>query len=258
MKTHKVNLNSSRERQDYSLRLQAFECQFTYPLLTERFELRHGAHSNTDYFSFFEQLGTVSYMVCEDKGEIVAAVCAVLNPEHNAWYLCDFKITPNYRKQNLYRRLMWRYFLQHYLKSSAAYAINMRHTDKNPLFRHTQHIFKKFDLAIEPRYLSQFSKKELASLDYFQQERFESKYLIVSNEGKKDLWITGAELPLYHIVPRGYQSTVSAHTQVPLSNLEPNAQLMYMSFEKTNLPREMEVSFFHRHCPGAYISSAQI
>ena len=50
----------------YSNKLQHFESNFQYPLNQETFKIQHG-NNNYDYFSFFEKMGKVNYLVLEIK-----------------------------------------------------------------------------------------------------------------------------------------------------------------------------------------------
>ena len=244
MKVKKVDLQT--ERQEYSQKMQDFEKEFTYPLGNQSFSIQHGTTS--DYFTFFEGLGEVHFLVIEDNNKVVGAICAVLK---DTWYLCDFKISQAYRGKKLYRKLMLKYFLPLYLKNQTMFAVNMSPPSKNKIFTHTQRILKYFNIQIESRYLSQFTGKDLSHFN----EKFWKEHYIVTNNGNKDIVIEGKCVPLYHIVNKQRKlNGVQTVTEVPA-----DSQVMLVTSKKLNMfPDEIEISLIHKGNPNIYFSSAEI
>lgn len=153
IKLHQVDLNDTQSRHWYSEKLKEFEQQFSYPLNPQTgsfFKIVHGnnASSNnskiehSDYFSFFEQMGEPLYLVATtsiknrtnnfDEKQIIGAGCAILvkpkltginHPSY--WYLCDFKIAPEFRGQGILGRMLLKYLFPNIFKSHHFLAINM-------------------------------------------------------------------------------------------------------------------------------------
>jgi len=237
MKVIKIDLRNKKQREFYNFHMREFEKDFTYPLGETSFQICHGE----DYFRFFETLGEVSYFVVWDK-KIVGAVCAVLRDMHGikAWYLCDFKIDKDYRGKKLYRKIMLKYFLSHYIKCPRFFFVNMSSPTDNRIFLHTQSIFKNLD--IESRYLSTFSYSDINKLN--------ADYSLVCHRGIKDIVIEGRVMPLYHLV---------LDTKKNLDKIPDNAKIMLLSHQRLGLfEDEIEISFIHKGIKGAYIWSHEI
>jgi ribosomal protein S18 acetylase RimI-like enzyme len=254
MKALRINLNNKDERFIYSEKLKDFESEFSYPLGETTFSIKHGL--KYDYFSFFEQLGEVYYLIIEEGNKIVGAICAVLRQFDGytkTWYLCDFKISKEYRGQSLYKKLMVKFFLKLYWKNKKMFSINMSTPANNKIHNHSQKILKKFNIQIESRFLSQFNYDDL---NKFNDEFWKSHY-VVSNNNKKDIVINGGAIPLYHIVKNDrYINNISV---INKNYLPQDGQFMYLSNQKINLfPNEIEISFIHKDNPGLYVSSAEI
>lgn len=251
MKALKVNLKDDKKRLEYSQKLQSFERSFTYPLGEKKFHIAHGLEH--DYFSFFEQLGHVSYLVVEDKGKIVGAICAVLRKINGekSWYLCDFKILPDYRGLKIYRILMTKFFLTHYIKCGRMFAINMGATEQNKLFSHVKKIFSFFQLNIEKMFLYQFSSESVKNIP----SEFWENHVIVTNEGKKDIVINGQIMPIYHIVEK--KSFNAVFNKINLFFIT-TGKLMFLSHQKIFMSEYIEISIFHHKTPNCHISSAEI
>lgn len=254
MKCFKINLNNLEERLIYSEKLKKFEQEFSYPLGEQSFFIKHGIKN--DYFSFFEQLGKVNYLVIEDNNIIIGAVAVILrNLEENnkIWYLCDFKISKNYRGLHLYKKLMLKFFLKFYFVSKTMYAVNMNPSNSNKLHLHTQSIFKIFNIQIEKRFLSQFSKQELYKL----KDSFWETHYLVTNMSKKDIIIHERPINLYHIVKKSRyidNKLCINHLYIP-----ENAKIMYLTDKKLSLfQNEIEISYIHKNNSGLYFSSAEI
>lgn len=95
----------ARGRARFHDRIAALESGVTYPLGDDRFELDHGA----DYFAFFDRLGTATTWVVCDGDRVAGVATGVLRNgpvvPAGAWYGCDLKVHPDYRRTGLPRRL---------------------------------------------------------------------------------------------------------------------------------------------------------
>ena len=142
IRAKKIDLQDKNERQKYSQKLKEFEKEFTYPLGNKTFYISHG--ENSDYFSFFEKLGTPEFLILEDNNNLIGVVCLVLRLMNGkkVWYACDFKISKEYRGKKLYRKWIWKFFVPFYLKCKNLFGINMSSPEENKLWKHTQNIFK--------------------------------------------------------------------------------------------------------------------
>jgi Fe-S cluster biosynthesis and repair protein YggX len=248
MKIKQINLQS--ERAEYSKKLQHFESQFVYPLGDKTFTIMHGAVS--DYFTFFEHLGEVHYFVMEENEEIIGAFCAVLR---DTWYLCDFKIHPDYRGKKLYLKLMRKYFFKLYFKKNTMFAINMSPTKDNKLVKHTQKILRFLAINNEAKYLSQFTMQELKEKSAVLDPDFWDNHYIVTNNGHKDIVVDGQSMPLYHIVNK----IQKLHGKVDFNSIPDNSQVMYLNQHKLGVfADEIEITMIRRGNQGKYISSAEI
>lgn len=188
---HKVNLQDE-ERALYSLKLQEFEAQFSYPLGDKRFNIVHGKGKGQDYFSFFEQMGEVYYFVAKVKENIVGAGCAILrdSEEGKYWYLCDFKIAVEYRKKGILEKMLRQNFIHCIKKSRKMIAVNMGNGKKqgNGLFSKIRKMLWMFRIKVETLNFHTWTTNNMPN-----------GYYISSNKGKKDLLIDGDDIPLYHI-----------------------------------------------------------
>lgn len=193
IKLHQVNLSSS-EREYYSKQLQGFEGEFSYPLGSERFHIVHGSGEQYDYFSFFEQMGEVYYFVAIDQLKVVGAGCAILRdgPEGKYWYLCDFKILKEYRGKGILEKMFRKYFFKCVLKSRKLLAVNMGDGSikSNGLFNKLKHVFWMFRVNVSTLHFYSWNKLKTPN---------DLKH-IYTNDGKKDLVISGSTMPLYHAV----------------------------------------------------------
>jgi GNAT superfamily N-acetyltransferase len=197
------------DRPRFQERLTRFDAHWTYPYGEDRFRLDHG----DDYYAFFDRLGEVNAFAFLDGEDIIGMGVAVLRevpfrsggPKRSAWYLCDAKVHPDHRGQNLSLRAVGQQFLRHYLRCGSAYGISMNPGDgsENGVVRHAMRnrMYKlaRFDIG---------GILALYSLDADAMRRLEplvirhrgpSSYL--SLEGKKDLVMesTRARLPLLHV-----------------------------------------------------------
>jgi hypothetical protein len=89
--------------------LERFERQFDYPLGDGgRFSISHGR----DYLPFFAAMGDATILVVEAAGEVMGTVARVERwmqrgqERRRVHYLCDLKVSPQYRCSGLVARLM--------------------------------------------------------------------------------------------------------------------------------------------------------
>lgn len=96
----------ARGRARFHDRIAALEAGVTYPLGDDRFTLDHGA----DYFAFVDRLGTATTWVACDGERVAGVATGVLRHSPvvagGAWYGCDLKVHPDYRRTGLPRRLL--------------------------------------------------------------------------------------------------------------------------------------------------------
>lgn len=89
--------------------LERFERQFEYPLGADgRFRISHGR----DYLPFFAAMGDATISVAEAEGEVLGTLARVERwmqcgqERRRVHYLCDLKVSPQYRCSGLVARLM--------------------------------------------------------------------------------------------------------------------------------------------------------
>ncbi len=117
------------ERSHFQSPIAALEKEAVYPIGDDFFQIDHG----DDYFAFFDRLGQVKYYVGLDNDRVVAVGAWVLRqvPEYLeeshrcAWYLCDFKVHPDYQCQLLSLRLLRYAIAQNKETCDRGYAISM-------------------------------------------------------------------------------------------------------------------------------------
>lgn len=195
----------------YSPLMQKFESQFDYPLGDQRFSLRHG-NEIYNYFDFFRRLGNVNFFIVEDNNEVVGAGCAILKnviegeEEVKHWYLADFKLTPEYRKKGILKKLTIKYFLSHYFKSNKMIALNMSPMKDNGLIKRVKGIFSWFNVRTDPFMFYEWNKADFCS-KIMNNPYIRSNYMLFTNNGLKDIIIEGKSIPLYHLVRRDYGLT---------------------------------------------------
>lgn len=220
MKIKEINLKDTLVRKEYSDKLKNFENEFIYPLGTSSFQIRHG-HSS-DYFTFFDQMGETHYFTIEDKNKIVGAGCAVLRTSDDNkkyWYLCDFKITKEYRGKNLLEKMFAKYFLKYIIKSHRFMAVNMGESDikENKLVAKIQKMFWFFNIDIKWMNFHQWSKDDLKKENI-------NIANVYTNLGKKDIVINNEPWQLYHIASPS--SSLNKFSQIGISSLRNNDTVM--------------------------------
>ncbi len=111
----------------HKMDIQAIEKEAEYPIGHDFFRIDHG----TNYFSFFERLGSLQYYGWIEDQKIVAVAAAVLRKLETsgqyskAWYLCDLKVHPKYRGRQIPLRLLAKALPMNYLRCQRGYAISM-------------------------------------------------------------------------------------------------------------------------------------
>jgi hypothetical protein len=195
-----------RQQEELHDQVVALEKGVQYPIGDDFFEIDHGA----EYFAFFQRLGEVSPFVVMDENQVVGLGIGILrqlpkSPEsepQSAWYGCDLKIAPVYRR----RRLPWRTFLhafpRKYPVCGRGYGISMNPSGgrENSVVRMVQ----RFSLAP----VSVGCQLWLYSLDSDQMrelaptiERHRGPLGYLSLAGIKDIVLgsTGRPMPLLHL-----------------------------------------------------------
>lgn len=214
------------DRPRFEERLARFDRHWSYPYGDDRFRLDHGR----EYYAFFDRLGEVSAHAFVEGDEIVGVGIAVLRsvpfqrggPARRTWYLCDAKVDPAHRGQNLSFRAAGRQFLQHYLRAPRAYGITMNPGDgtENGVVRHAL----RYRLAP----LSVAGTLGIYSLDEGAMRALEPLLVrhrgpvsYLSLAGKKDLVMesTKSRLPLLHVqfgpcAERGVAAPVPGQTHM--------------------------------------------
>ena len=103
--------------------------QMTYPYGSDSFKIDHGS----DYFAFFDRIGSPSQYIAVDGEKVVALATAVLRKVRlrqgealkKVSYLCDLKVHPDYRGNQLTLKMAYRNFLRSFLGCQRYYAISM-------------------------------------------------------------------------------------------------------------------------------------
>ena len=219
-----LNLNDSLVRNKYSHLLMEYENIFTYPLGSRSFHIRHGFSGNYDYFSFFEQMGEVHYIVAEHDSCLVAAGCAILRNINNekVWYLCDFKLTPEYRGKGILEKMFRKYVFSFYLKSQKMFFVNMSTIQGNGLIKKASKIFKIFGLKKENLYFFEWSKNDVIHTDIDL-----TQFVILTNAHKKDIVIDDKSYPIYHLVQKNSYIDLTKFQKIHINDISDTDTLMY-------------------------------
>ena len=190
----------------FESRIAALEKGTSYPLGKDRFEIDHGK----DYFAFFTRLGQLHYYVMCDGDRVVAVVAAILRcvpsasgeKPKQAWYICDLKVHPKYRRQHLPDSILKHAFPKLSSLCSRAYAISMD-TDREQPNRFAL-MLKNFSLAP----MSIATRLGIVSLDARWMRKVEpilrdhfGDVSYLSLAGKKDIVLqsTNLPMPLLHV-----------------------------------------------------------
>lgn len=226
MKIKTLDLDDWKVRCSYSEQLKNFENEFTYPLGAKSFYIRHGYQSAYDYFSFFEQLGKVHYMVVEVDNKVIGAGCAILRQLNGekVWYLCDFKINKAFRGQHILEKMLLKYFFTFYAKSQKMYFVNMSHQKDNGLIKRVSGLFNLLPIKAVDLYFFEWTLKEFmdSNLDI-------SDYVFLTNKHKKDIVIDDDIFDIYHIVDKKSYINVDEFHVADMSKIKATDTIMYSS-----------------------------
>lgn len=227
MKIREINLKDPQERDEYNKKLHDFEKEFSYPLGESYFNIKHG---EKDYFEFFDQMGETHYFIAQDNDKVVGAGCAILREDNNNqkyWYLCDFKIIPEYRGKKILEKMFAKNFLKYVVKSSRFIAVNMGNQDikENKLIKKIQKLFWFFQIDLQWLNFHQWSKE-----NYIKENN--GKSVVYTNIGKKDIVIDGKDWQLYHDVANTKEKQYEKFKQVSLNTLSNDDTIMICVKEK--------------------------
>jgi hypothetical protein len=241
------------DRDAYQARLSALEELATYPLGQDRFKISHGA----DYFAFFDRMGATHFFLAMDGDRVAAAGCGVLRRvplrqgarPSRAWYGCDLKVHPEYRRNHIPLTMLRSAFCPHYLRSPRGYGISMNPSDgsPNPMVRLLGHwrwtpvrlagVLGIYSLDADAmRDVSGLVQDALGPISFF------------SPAGIKDIVLhsTGQPMPLLH-------AQYGAHLLPQAATVEPFADHVHMvcCLETDPLARSLAA---RGHRPGATAS----
>ena len=108
-----------KSKKFYAKQIQELENLADYPFGDEFFKINHG----TNYFSFFDRLGDMTFRVALHQNKVVACAAGIvrtllLNGKTiKAWYLCDLKVHPDYLGQKIPSKI----FKKNYIYSKKIY-----------------------------------------------------------------------------------------------------------------------------------------
>lgn len=185
-------------RSTYQSRIAQLEKLASYPLGTDSFQIDHGS----DYFAFFDRMGATLYAVALEGDQVVAVAAGILREMPvRAWYLCDLKVHPDYRKQHIPLHMLSRFFIPNYLKCRKAYAISMNpHNDSNNRIAKLLSRFRWASSSIATQLSIYSFDAETVERARATIEKHRGPFSFLSLAGKKDLILksTGLPLPLLH------------------------------------------------------------
>lgn len=224
----KLDLSNKEERKEYSLKLQYLEKQFVYPLADSTFRICHGL--NSDYFSFFEQLGKPFFYVFEKENNIIGCICFILRNIENEkiWYICDLKVA----KENRDKRILLSLYAKIYneLKNICPlfYFVNMSPEKNNGLLFLSKKILFNFSIETKPIYFYQ------TNIELFRKQnsiKLDQSYLILNNRNKKDLIIDENVVSLHHIAHKDLTKNYLSFDETFLSEVNEKDLIMLCSFK---------------------------
>jgi hypothetical protein len=186
--------------------IRQLEHGVSYPLGNDRFTIDHGS----DYYAFFRRLGALSYFIALDGDRVAAVAAAVLRQiprsalaaAESAWYICDLKVHPDYRK----RRIPWQMFIygfpRKYWQCGRGYAISMNPGDGSPnsIVRLATHfVLAPTELGATVGLYSLSAQSMRALHPALELARGKLSYLSLA--GVKDIVLqrTQASMPLLHV-----------------------------------------------------------
>jgi len=235
-----INLNDKESRKALSVKLQAMEQEFSYPLGEHSFFIKHGfGNQEYDYFSYFEQLGTPYFFVIEKEDRVIGSICFILREieQKKVWYICDLKII----KEEQSKRIL--FMMYNLLKTQLAsittsyYFVNMAPVKNNGMFKIASTVLSGFNMDIQPLYIYEV-KPDSCLLP--------GKKL-AHNQGKKDIVINGKSTHLYHIV----DDTVANRTVNILykdkAYIQEDAKVMFCSYNEIQSLTPSSVGIFAKN-----------
>ncbi len=199
-----------KSKKFYAKQIQELENLADYPFGDEFFKINHG----TNYFSFFDRLGDMTFRVALHQNKVVACAAGIvrtllLNGKTiKAWYLCDLKVHPDYLGQKIPSKIFKKNLITNYLKCGRAYAISMNpRIGENRVVR----LLKKFswlpfNLSTKINFYN-LPYQEL--LQFIENNNLDSQCFL-SLSGIKDLILnsTGKPIKLLHFQSRQLIDTV--------------------------------------------------
>ncbi len=123
-----IEINSDNAAQ-YLPNILEIEQYASYPLGDDSFTIDHGS----DYFEFFNRMGSFQYYAWLEEEQVAAVVCFVLrhvplvsqDKLSSAWYLCDLKVHPHYRGKSIVAKMMRQLVHVNYSSCNRGYAVAM-------------------------------------------------------------------------------------------------------------------------------------
>lgn len=222
---NQVNLNDKEGRKALSVKLQAMEQEFSYPLGEQSFFIKHGfGNQKYDYFSYFEQLGTPYFFVIEKENRVIGSICFILREveQRKVWYICDLKII----KEEQSKRIL--FMMYNVLKTQLAsittsyYFVNMSPVKNNGMFKIASQVLSGFNMDIQPLYIYEVkSDNELLS-----------GKTLAHNHGKKDIVINGRSTHLYHVVDDAVAGRTVDILSKDKKEIEEDATVMFCSYSE--------------------------
>lgn len=196
-------------REDYNSQLLSFEKYFTYSFGNDSFSINHGSN----YFRFFDLLGTPYILVIKDKECIIGVTVLVLRnidvlnngQLEPIWYICDLKIHPDYRGKGIIQQIS-NFATSNYSKlATKIYGISMNSSsDKvNRVIFLAKHL-TNIDLTYQETLIFYLLNKNQLNNSRNLLMRYFSEYGYFSLNQIKDLVMMSTEksLPLIHLVPK--------------------------------------------------------
>lgn len=222
LNVRKVNIYDVNDRKLSSLKLQDMEKEFSYPLGTKTFFIKHGFNSKKhDYFSYFEQLGEPYFYLIEKDNNVIGCICFILRNIQNkkTWYICDLKIIKEQQSKKI--TFMLYNLLKNELSSitKSFYFVNMSPVKNNALFKIASQVLTGFDMEIQPLYIYEVDKEH----------DFVKNKCIGSNRYKKDIVIDNESIPLYHIIDN-IKERISNIEIFNIQQIEINSVIMFCSY----------------------------
>lgn len=218
-----IDLNNKESRKALSVKLQAMEQEFSYPLGEQSFFIKHGfGDQDYDYFSYFEQLGIPYFFAIEKKDKMIGSICFILREieQRKVWYICDLKII----KEEQSKRIL--FMMYNLLKIQLAsittsyYFVNMAPVKNNGMFKIASQVLRGFNMDIQPLYI----------YDVKSNNPLLSGKTLAHNHGKKDIVINSKSTHLYHIIDDTVANRAVNILYKDKEEIEEDATVMFCSY----------------------------